>query len=62
MEKEIVTVTEINGTDITYDGSMYFNGCDVRNFPDKPEVGKKYVLIHDWKNASTSIVSYSENP
>jgi hypothetical protein len=52
MEKEVITVTEIKGRSITYSRSSFFSGCDVSNFPDKPEVGAKYLLISDFKKPS----------
>lgn len=52
MEKEIITVTEVKGRNVSYSGSNFFSGCDVSNFPEKPKVGEKYILISDFKKPS----------
>jgi hypothetical protein len=52
MEKEIITITEVKGRSVSYRGSKFFSGCDISNFPEKPKVGKKYVLTSEFKKPS----------
>lgn len=49
MEQQIIiTITKVKGTNVSYSGSM-FHGCALSNFPDKPNVGDKYILTFDAK-------------
>lgn len=52
MVRETITITEIDGRKVWYDGSRGFHGCDIGRFPSEPEVGDKYYLVHDGLNPS----------
>lgn len=52
MVKEIITVIKIDKTSVSYEGSEYFSGCHISNFPDTPSVGKQYILESDFIHPS----------
>lgn len=50
MEQQIIiTITEVKGKNVWYSGSM-FHGCSILEFPDKPNVGDKYILTFNIKD------------
>lgn len=52
MKTEIITVTRISGNNVTYSGSEYFDGCDISNFPRRPEVGERFILTSSFVTPS----------
>lgn len=52
MITEIITITEVNGRNVSYSGSEYFDGCVISNFPHIPTVGERFVLTSDFIHPS----------
>jgi hypothetical protein len=49
---EIITVTKISGKNVTYSGSEFFDGCDISNFPHRPEIGERFILTSSFIDPS----------
>ena len=54
---EIITVTKVNEKNVNYSGSQ-FNGADISLFPSAPEIGKRFILVCDFKSGEQKIIDY----
>jgi hypothetical protein len=42
--REIITVTKIEGENVSYSGSSMFSGGKIEHFPKEVKVGDRYIL------------------
>lgn len=46
MKTNVVTITSVTGRNVSYTGNDW-DGCDINQFPDIPEVGDKYEITEE---------------